>query len=183
MDSYINIMVLPDPEMRETLLINNLFAKLHRALVQHKIDDIGVSFPNHAKTLGNVLRLHGKGESLQAFMVEPWLKGLRDYCSIADISRVPNDVSYRAVKRVQAKSAHNKRQRSITKGWLTPEQASDSIPDTAQKPLTQPFVQLYSTSTKQAMRLYIQHQPEQASPVLGVFNRYGLSNNTTIPWF
>ncbi|WP_263364496.1 type I-F CRISPR-associated endoribonuclease Cas6/Csy4 [Candidatus Enterovibrio escicola] len=42
MDNYIDIVVLPDAEISSPALINNLFAKLHRALVEHAGGDVVV---------------------------------------------------------------------------------------------------------------------------------------------
>ncbi|MDA5483387.1 type I-F CRISPR-associated endoribonuclease Cas6/Csy4 [Yersinia intermedia] len=97
--------------------------------------------------------------------------------------RYSEAVQYRTVRRVQAKSAHNKRQRSIAKGWLTEQQAFEQIPDTQQKSLRLSFIQLRSLSNGNTMRIYIQHGELQEQAQLGSFSAYGLSNSTTIPWF
>ena len=117
MDNYIDIKVVSDPEFKETVLMNALYAKLHRALGQYANGKVGVSFPNHHKTLGNCLRLHGQPQDMELIMKTNWLKGLRDYCQSSDILPVPNNAVYRQVSRRQAKSAHNRRQRSVRKGW------------------------------------------------------------------
>ena len=71
MDHYIDITLLPDPEFPVTTLMNALFSKLHRGLVDHGGRDIGVSFPDIAKnkrSLGKRMRLHGSKESLERLM-------------------------------------------------------------------------------------------------------------------
>lgn len=183
MDHYIELTVLPDPEFQEAMLMNALFAKLHRALGQSGNGAIGVSFPKLGKTLGDTIRLHGNAGALDRLMTTNWLKGLRDYCRCGAINAVPGSVKYRIVRRVQAKSAHNKRQRSIAKGWLTPEEALKRIPNSQQKPLKLPFLQIKSLSNGNPMRVYIEHGPLQDSPTEGVFSSYGLSSAATIPWF
>ena len=183
MNFYCDIKVLPDPEASEPVLISNLMAKLHRALVELKEVNIGISFPNVDKTLGDTLRLHGDETDLKQLFDLNWLKGLRDYCSQTSALQVPEDCEYRCVKRKQAKSADNKRKRSIAKGWLSAEEATLKIGNEQQKMLRLPFVQLKSTSTGQVMKLFIEHGGLQDKAVEGQFNRYGLSSSATVPWF
>jgi CRISPR-associated endonuclease Csy4 len=184
MNHYLDIQLLPEePEVSENFLLNALFAKLHLRLGQQATGQIGVSFPLHAKRLGSLLRLHGTQSELQAVMAEDWLQGLKGYSRCSDISAIPATVGYRTVRRVQAKSAHNKRQRSIAKGWLTAEEAQSRIAESQQKILKLPFMQLKSRSTGQMMRVYIEHGPLLTAPLAGCFSAYGLSATATIPWF
>lgn len=184
MDHYLDIRLLPEePEVSENFVMNALFAKLHLRLVQLDATTIGVSFPLHSKRLGPLVRLHGTESELTQLMAADWLQGLKGYSACSDITAVPGVTHYRTVRRVQAKSAHNKRQRSIRKGWLSESEAQKRIPDLQQRELKQPFVQLKSRSSGQLMRVYIEHGPLQPAPVVGTFNTYGLSATATIPWF
>ncbi|MBX2858733.1 MAG: type I-F CRISPR-associated endoribonuclease Cas6/Csy4 [Cellvibrionaceae bacterium] len=153
------------------------------ALVKTNNHLVGVSFPQFAKTLGEQLRLHGPQNDLQALVAAPWFNGLTDYCQMDDIRPTPASVQYRTVRRVQTKSAANKRKRSVAKGWLNTEEAMAKIPATAQRSLTLPYLQLNSGSTGQHMRIFIEHGPLQSEPSSGRFNTYGLSSTATIPWF
>ncbi|MGF1873428.1 type I-F CRISPR-associated endoribonuclease Cas6/Csy4 [Photobacterium indicum] len=183
MNFYCDIKVLPDPEASEPVLISNLISKLHRVLVQLKEHNIGISFPQVQKTLGNTLRLHGTNASLSTLLETQWLKGLRDYCVVGAVSVVPDNCKYRTVKRKQSKSASNKRKRSIAKGWLSAEEATLKIGDDQQTMLHLPFVQLNSLSTRQTMKLFIEHGKLRDEETEGQFNRYGLSSVATVPWF
>jgi CRISPR-associated endonuclease Csy4 len=184
MDFYCDIKVLPDPEATEPVLLSNLMSKLHRALARQQTNNIGVSFPKVAKTLGNTLRLHGNEQGINNLHQTDWLKGLRDYCSVENTLAVPASVQYRVIKRVQSKSANNKRKRSIAKGWLSEQDAWVKISDTQQKLLKLPFVQINSASTKQNnIKLFIEHAALQSTAVSGEFNTYGLSKVATVPWF
>jgi CRISPR-associated endonuclease Csy4 len=49
--------------------------------------------------------------------------------------------------------------------------------------LNLPFILLRSQSTGQIFRLFIRHGPPQPESQPGNFNRYGLSNGPTVPWF
>ncbi|WP_293936083.1 type I-F CRISPR-associated endoribonuclease Cas6/Csy4 [Iodobacter sp.] len=184
MDHYLEIKVLPDPEFEVATLFNALFAKLHRALADVGQGQIGVSFPLADKTLGPILRLHGKHAALEQLMAENWLKGLRDYTTASVILSVPASAKHRVVKRVQAKSsAERLRRRSISKGWLSEQEAIERIPLANEARLKLPFIQMKSNSTAQSFRLFIQQGPLQAEAVAGVFNDYGLSPVATIPVF
>ncbi len=183
MDHFIDITVLPDPEFTETVLMNALFSKLHRVLGQHADGQVGVSFPKAMKTLGRQIRLHGSFQALNSLMSHAWLKGLRDYSTSTKIKPVPNVALFRTVKRVQLKSAHNKRKRSVAKGWLSVEEAFEQIPDETERRLMLPFAHIRSLSTKNMIRIYIEHGPLQDRPVDGQFSSYGLSATATIPWW
>ncbi len=184
MDYYLDIQVEPDLEISAPALLNNLFAKFHRAMALHCHEPIAASFPKYDQTLGNVLRLFGTKETLAQFMALPWLKGLRDYTHVSSIHAVPKAVQgYRSVFRVQRKSPQNKRKRAIARGLMTEQEAQHQIPDQAFQPLLLPYLQLHSLSTKQTMRLYIQLGELYDQPRSGDFSSYGLSRVATIPWF
>lgn len=183
MNYYIDIEVLPDLEIGAQHLLNNVFAKCHRVISQHGEGNVGVSFPQYKKMLGHILRLHGSATDLNRLMALNWLAGLKDYCQCSAVAEVPANARYRTVSRYQRKSAHNKRKRSIAKGWLTQEQAMEAIPDTQQHNITYPFIALKSLSNHNPMRIYIKLGELQNEPHNGTFGSYGLSSKTTIPWF
>ena len=184
MGHYIDIKVLPDPEFSFSVLMNELFAKLHRALVEAGHGEIGVSFPQAQKTLGDTVRLHGSQSALQRLMAIAWLKSLTDYTCVTSITTVPDNCRYRVVKRVQAKSSVERMyRRSIKKGWLTTEEAETKINAGNEQQLKLPFVQIKSHSSGQVFRLFIQHGKLLDSPVKGKFSAYGLSDEATIHWF
>ena len=183
MDHHVDITVLPDPEFQETTLMNALFAKLHRALGKHGHGKIGVSFPDHSKTLGARLRLHSSKGALEEFMQTSWITGMTDYCHVGDVQHVPPLTLFCTVRRVQAKSASNKRKRSVAKGWLDESEAWKRIPDSQQRMLHLPYVQLRSLSNGNMMRIYIEHGEPVQQSVEGPFSAYGLSSTATVPWF
>lgn len=56
MDYYLDIKLMEDLEFSAPILMNALFSKLHRALVEVSQGEIGVSFPVlSGKTLGNAV--------------------------------------------------------------------------------------------------------------------------------
>lgn len=203
MDHYLEIRLLPDPEFVPTVLMNALFIKLHRALVELGSNAIGLSFPDvqHAyrdeggsatrgakaggkPTLGGRLRLHGKAENLQRLMALNWLTGMRDHITLNGPNPIPKNTGHRTVRRVQAKSSPERlRRRQIKRKGITEEEALRAVPDSTVEHLNLPYVTIKSQSTGQAFRLFIGHQPVGNEPVNGEFSSYGLSPTATVPWF
>ncbi len=184
MGHYIEICLLPDTEFSPSLLMNALYAKFHRALAEAGHSEIGVSFPQAQKTLGNSMRLHGSQGALQRLMAIGWLKGLTDYTHVTAITAVPDTCKHRVVKRVQAKSSVERMyRRSVKKGWLTAEEAKTRMNAGKEQQLKLPFVQLKSQSSGQSFRLFIQQGKLLDTPVKGDFSAYALSDVATVPWF
>jgi len=188
MDRYIDIRLLPDPEFAALVLMNALFAKLHRGLVDHGQGDVGVSFPDIQKRGGNLgarLRLHSSESALVRLMAIGWLQGMYDHIELRDIAEVPADAMHRPVRRVQAKSNPERlRRRLMNRKGISHDKAAQAIPDSASERLALPYVTLTSKSTHQQFRLFIKHGPLVSTPALGNFTHYGLSSGiTTIPWF
>lgn len=187
MDHYIDITLLPDPEFPATTLMNALFSKLHRGLVDWGGRNIGVSFPDVApgkRTLGTRLRLHGTNMSLEQLMGNGWTHGMRDHVEIGAPTPVPVGASHRVVRRVQAKSSPERlRRRLMARKAIDVGEARITIPDSAAERLTLPHVEIRSRTTGQQFKLFIEHLPLQASPTSGEFGTYGLSQTGSIPWF
>lgn len=184
MDHYIEIYILPDPEFSASMLMNTLFAKLHRALVEAGNNEVGISFPQAQKTLGDRIRLHGNRNALQRLTELNWLKGLTDYTGATATTPVPDKCKYRIIKRVQAKSSLARMyRRSVKNGWLTEDEAEKKINASKEQRLKLPFLQLKSHSSGQTYRLFIQQGKLMDTPQEGKFSTYGLSDDATIPWF
>ena len=184
---YIDLTVVPDPETGAPQLLGALYDRLHRALVKHRLDSIGVSFPRYSlnpRAIGNTLRLHGGNEPLGHLMTDDWLKGMRDHVRMTEIQPVPQDAVHRTVQRKQFKtSADRLRRRRMRRKGESAEQAARAIPDTAEQRPDVPYIHLRSLSTGQPYCLFIQMGPSRADAVSGTFNTYGLSGAATIPWF
>ena len=184
MDYFIDIRVLPDPEFTENMLMAALFSKLHRALGQRGVGDIGVSFPQFEHKLGPLLRLHGCEKSLGELERIDWRRGLKDYCESSDIAPIPEIKGWRCVSRVQVKSSPERLlRRSVKKGWLTQEEAESRLNLMKKCHTHLPWLNLKSLSTGRFFQLFIQHGDLIHEPVTGIFSSYGLSNTATVPWF
>ncbi len=187
MDSYIELQLLPDPEFPANMLMNALFAKVHRGLVSGGQGRVGISFPDVEQKsigLGGRLRLHGMVADLEYLMSENWLKGMRDHLSCGQITLVPATSNHRVVRRVQAKSSpERERRRLVARKGISADVAMQVIPDSAAEMLSLPYLLLASQSTQQQFRLFVEHLPVQTEPVQGAFSAYGLSSVATVPWF
>ena len=187
---YIDITLLPDPEFSHAHLLGALMAKLHRALVQLKASDIGVSFPQHVnaplgkRTLGTVLRLHGAADALTGLMALEWLKGMRDHVQVSVLGTAPADAKHRLVQRRQFKTnADRLRRRRMARKGESAEQAAAAIPDSVERKPNLPFAQLRSSSTGQPFCLFVEHGTLLPDAEPGTFNTYGLSQGASVPWF
>lgn len=187
MEAYIDLRLLPDPEFPATVLMNALFAKLHRALVTEGSGGLGVSFPAFGRappTLGVRLRLHGQPELLSGLMALDWLSGMHDHVARTDMTEVPSHAQFRTVRRVQVKSSPERlRRRLATRHGYDTATIRERIPDSVAERLDLPYVILNSRSTGQQFRLFIEHGPLQSWPAPGMFSAYGLSATATVPWF
>ena len=184
---FIDLRVLPDPEASEAQLLGALYDRLHLALVRHRRDDIGISFPHYSlnpRAIGSILRLHGSAEALTGLMDAGWMGGVRDHVRVGGVAPVPADVQHRTMQRKQFKTNVDRlrRRRMIRKGE-TAEQAARAIPHTTEQRPNLPYVHLRSKSTGHSFCLFIALGPAQARAVSGPFNSHGLSVKATVPWF
>lgn len=181
MDHYIDIRVLPDPEFSAPILMNALYAKLHRAIVAQGEGPIGVSFPEANDTPGMLLRIHSDRASLNDLMAQPWLKGLGDYTTVTPAQAVPADVRHVVVKRVQPKITAARVRRAVKRRSMSVEQAEAMLKD--RELMKRPYFRLQSQSTRQSFPLFIEQTKPQDVATKGRFNGYGLSQEATVPWF
>lgn len=184
---YIDLRVVPDPESSASQLLGALYDRLHLALVQQRLDSIGVSFPGYSinpRALGNVLRLHGGDDVLRNFMQTEWLKGMRDHVRQAEIAPAPSGAMHRTVQRRQFKTnAYRLRRRRMRRKGETEQQATAAIPSIVERQPNLPYANMHSRSTSQSFCLFIALGPLVQTPVVGSFNSHGLSGIATIPWF
>jgi CRISPR-associated endonuclease Csy4 len=187
MDFHINIRLRPDPEFPVPILMGALFGKLHRVLVAMEADNIGVSFPGYSvrsRGLGDILRLHGNAPALDKLMSQTWLSGMWDHIAMGDMAEVPSQVKHCCFRRRQFKTnAERLRRRRARRHGETLEQARVHIPDSVERRVSLPFVTLRSLSTGERFCLFIERGEAQLAPRAGMFNRYGLSQGATVPWF
>jgi CRISPR-associated endonuclease Csy4 len=185
MDYYIELRVLPDAEFTTPILMNALYNKLHKALVKINSNSIGLSLPNYEenKKLGKCIRLHGDQSRLEALMSTDWIQAMRDYVQISTINEIPLEIQHAIFSRNHVKSnASRIRRRQIARHGLNEQEALEKIPDSFEKYLELPFFTIKSQSTQQTFRLFI-NKRQVSEKLLGQFNTYGLSNESSVPIF
>ena len=117
-------------------------------------------------------------------MASNWLQGMRDHLAAFAIRPVPDGAKHRIVRRVQAQSNPERLRRRLCKRHtLSEEEARQRIPNRAARHLDLPYVQLRSQSTGQHFLLFIDQGDNLPEPRPGGFNRYGLSQGGSVPWF
>ncbi len=184
MDNYIDIQIQPDAEMRENVLLNKVYSKLHKAFWDLKAKDIGVSFPKAKILLGNVIRIHSTFERLLELNETKWLGGLSGYCLYSDIQQVPSTVKYIIVSRWQHNMSESHLRRLIKRGSITQDEIKAYKAKMFTKQMTTlPFIELESTSNGKHHRRYIQTSEPLSEPKEGEFDSFGLSKDATVPYF
>jgi CRISPR-associated endonuclease Csy4 len=189
---YIDIMLKPDAEMPPTVLMNAIYAKLHKQLFDLKLSTIGVSFPKYQLTLGNILRLHGTEEDLNKLKPMNWLGCMTGYCKISEVLLVPENAKYRTVSRKQTSMSQAKLNRLLKRGSITNDQIKAyKAKMLSEKGLDHPYLDLVSNSTGQRHRRYIVLGELLNQPVLGEFDQFGFPKvdsvsgfkQATVAWF
>lgn len=187
MDYYLNIQLQPDPDFVPAMLMNALFSKLHRVLVENPKLVGAVSFPEYSLSplgLGSCLRLHGNQQDLESLQNTVWLTGMRDHVICKELQPVPSHVQHVLVQRVQAKSNIERLvRRNAKRKGINEDEARCNYQAVKPEKLRLPFITLNSQSSGQRFSLFIKQSKPQESPQAGEFNRYGLSQAATIPWF
>lgn len=183
MDYYIDITIKPDAEMRENVLLNKVYTKLHKYLWSIKSIDIGISFPLYSIKLGKKIRIHSSYEVLKKLENIDWIGGLSGYCNIKPIKEVPADVVYRNISRVQSNMTQAKLRRLIKRGTIPEQDIKRYKAQLFTKSLDEPYLELESSSNGQLHRRYLRFGELKNNLVSGVFDSFGLSKDATVPWF
>ncbi|PCI53583.1 MAG: type I-F CRISPR-associated endoribonuclease Cas6/Csy4 [Alphaproteobacteria bacterium] len=183
MDNYINIDLRPDAEMSVNRLLNTVYTKLHKALVDLSSTNIGVSFPKYKVTLGGALRLHGSQSNLVTLQQKNWLGGMSGYCKVSEITPVPDGAQYRNIRRKQTTMSQSKLNRLIKRGSISEDEVKAYKAKMFTKGLDNPYLELQSSSNGHNHRRYIELSQLHDMPVNGIFDQFGLSKTATVPWF
>ncbi|MCD1126346.1 type I-F CRISPR-associated endoribonuclease Cas6/Csy4 [Jinshanibacter sp. LJY008] len=192
MDRYIDIQILPNPEIATPLVMNQLFYQLHLKLVDSGVP-VGVSFPcycfdseNHRNTtLGPILRLHGTEQDLSQLELTGTVSSLFGYVLISQITPVPAVVKgYALFARKHAKTERDierKRQFLLKKaGGNWNEIAQKNLQSFINKLRCQlPFIHLVSHSSKyddEKNHFHLFISREESRELKGTLTKYGLSD-------
>lgn len=183
MDYYVDIKVKPDEEMRENVLLNKVYSKLHKALFTLKSTGIGVSFPQYKVMLGAIIRLHGTEAKLAELQSLDWLGGLKGYCAVSSLQAIPSDATYRVISRKQSTMTDAKLRRLIKRRSISQDELKQYKAKMFEKGLDNPYLEMQSVSNGHKHRRYLQFGESLSEPVTGEFDQFGLSKTATIPWF
>jgi len=184
MDHYIDVTIKPDAEMRENVLLNKVYTKLHKALCTLQATDLGVSFPKYTVKLGKVLRIHGTSKRLMELQDLNWLGGLVGYCGKLFIQAIPEDgVSSRTVSRKQANMTMAKLRRLIRRGSIPESEIKKYKAKMFSQGIDNPYLELKSGSSGHKHRRYLSFGQLNGRLKNGHFDQFGFSKDATIPWF
>ena len=183
MDSYIDVRLKPDAEMREAELSSKVFTKFHKALATLGTNQIGISFPLASYKLGQLFRVHSKQVLLIELQSLNWLGPLSGYCQVGGILTVPDQVKYRVVSAKRGNLSTSKLRRLVARGTIDKDGEKRYKIKMLSQGFNNPYLDLLSNSTGQVYRKFFEFGEVKDEAVKGTFDSYGLSKSATVPWF
>jgi len=183
MDHYIDIQLKPDAEMKEAELSSKVYAKFHKALCDLSTNQIGISFPLVDLKPGKLFRVHGIVSLLKELQAQSWLGGLTGYCKVSEIKEVPANTKYRVISQKKGNMSSAKLRRLISRGTMDEAAIKRYKVKMLSQGFDNPYLDIYSNSTKQNRRMFFEVSGLQDTEVQGHFDRFGLSKTATVPWF
>jgi CRISPR-associated endonuclease Csy4 len=194
MKHYIEITLLPNPDINLFGLWSKVFQQIHLGLVEAQDDQgripIGVSFPEYVtgekySVLGGKLRLLANDEvTLSRFNASQWLSRLSDYVHCTGIRPVPEKLTgYAIYQREQPKTSNERLARRYAKRHnVDYDTALLRYSTMTHKTIATPFIRLKSLSGDQEFCLWI--KKTVVSELSGTtFSSYGLSAASSVPEF
>lgn len=191
---YLEITLLPNPEVGINFLWSKVFQQIHLGLVEMQDDQgqipIGVSFPEYVSgekysVLGGKLRLLAHDEvTLSRFNSSQWLSRLSDYVHCASIRPVPEKLTgYAIYQREQPKTSNERLARRYAKRHnVDYDTALQRYNAMTHKTIATPFIRLKSLSSNQEFCLWIKKTVD-AELSGRTFSSYGLSAESSVPEF
>ena len=204
MKSYLEITLLPNPEVGVNFLWSKVFQQIHLGLVEIQDDQgqapIGLSFPEYVigekySVLGSKLRLFANDEAgLKQFDAVKWLARLSDYVHCTSIRPVPEKiVGYAIYQREQPKTNPERLARRYARRLAEREKRAevDADYETAltrcskrhRQTINSPFIRLKSLSSDNNFCIWVKKVPVAAQSSTTHFSTYGLSSISTVPEF
>lgn len=191
---YLEITLLPNPEVGVNFLWSKVFQQIHLGLVEAQDDrgriPIGVSFPEYKigerySLLGSKLRLLAYDEAtLSWFNASQWLSRLSDYVHCTGIRPVPEKITgYAIYQREQPKTSNERLARRYAKRHnVDYDAALERYSAMTHKTIATPFIRLKSLSGDKVFCLWI--KKTRVSELSGTtFSSYGLSAVASVPEF
>jgi CRISPR-associated endonuclease Csy4 len=194
MKYYLEITLLPNPDINLLTLWSKTFQQIHLGLVEmqdnQKRVPIGVSFPEYIigekySMLGGKLRLIAQDETtLARFNASKWLARLSDYVHCTGIRSVPEKLNgYAIFQREQPKTSKERlARRYASRHGIDYDSALLRYSEIAHKLIPTPFIRLKSLSSDNTFCLWIR-KTAVTEPSSNTFSSYGLSATSTVPEF
>ncbi|SFQ06447.1 CRISPR-associated protein, Csy4 family [Nitrosomonas cryotolerans] len=194
MKHYLEITLLPNPDINLLTLWSKVFQQIHLGLVElqdeQKRVPIGVSFPEYIigekySVLGGKLRLFAQDESmLTRFDVAKWLTRLSDYVHCTSIRSVPYELKGYAIYQREQPKTNKERlaRRYAIRHHIDYVTAIQRYSDMEYKLIPTPFIRLKSLSSDKTFCLWIKKKIAVESSN-NTFSSYGLSAFATVPEF
>ena len=213
MKYYLEITLLPNPDINLFGLWSKVYQQIHLGLVKMQDDQarvpIGLSFPEYItgekqSVLGGKLRLFAKDEAtLSRFNASQWLSRLSDYVHCTSIRTVPEKLSgYATYQREQPKTSKERLARRYAKrhGMDLEMALNNTIDLTAKSPPNAAYKTRFrycdmpeKTVTTPFIRIQSLSGGQTfclwikktvaAEPLAAEFSSYGLSALSTVPEF
>lgn len=194
MKYYIELTLLPNPEVSVYFLWSKLLTQLHLAFVEMQNDDakvaVGIGFVDYKteerkgksySTLGSRIRLFAPDETtLQQINLDQWLVRLTDYVHIKSIKPVPKPTQFMTVSRYRPKPPSMKDNLAYAQRRGMTEEAALIHYEQSNQTKNLPFIKLKSLTNNHEFSLTIEQQVINEEQV-GLFSTYGLSGTSTVP--
>jgi CRISPR-associated endonuclease Csy4 len=183
MTHYVDIKLKPTDTMKANVILNSIYAELHKALHSMGSDSIGVSFPEHSLILGKTIRLHGTEENLKELMDSNWIEDRASLCFVSSINKIPeNCQSFVKTSSIQPRMSQSKFRRLVKRGSISKEEEKKYKIKMLQSSIDKPFMVLKSASNNNTYkRFFVISKTE--SLIEGSFDSFGTSKIASVPSF
>jgi len=195
MNYYVDIKLLTDTEITLGFIWKKLYTQIHLALVEvrdkNNLTSIGLGFPRYSndRFLGDTLRIFAPTkEELEKLNLNHWIARLLDYLTVSDIKEVPSNVTeFVSFRRKQFKTnAERLARRQAKRKGISYEEALKNYEnfdeEEKKKKNRLPFINIKSLSSNREMKIFIEKSKAKEESQ-GLFSTYGLSSESTVPWF
>jgi CRISPR-associated endonuclease Csy4 len=194
MKYYVDIALISNEEENLGYLWRKLYAQIHLALVEVRDENdlvsIGLAFPKYSddRFLGDTLRLFSvTKEELESLKLEQWLSRLEGYLFVGKIKEVPSTTEFVSFRRKQFKTnAERLARRQAKRKGISYEEALKNYEnfdeEEKKKKNRLPYINVKSLSSDREMKIFIEKSKAKEESQ-GLFSTYGLSSETTVPWF
>jgi len=194
MNYYVDIKLLTDTEITLGFVWKKLYAQIHLALVEVRDKDnlvsIGLGFPKYSddRFLGDTLRIFAPTkEELEQLDLNRWVERLLDYLTVSELKEVPTTTEFVSFRRKQFKTnAERLARRQAKRKGISYEEALKNYEnfdeEEKKKKNRLPYINVKSLSSDREMKIFIERSKAKEESQ-GLFSTYGLSSESTVPWF